>query len=261
MSRGPVVLLLLSLVLVSCGGGDAPLVECPGERPPIDQCYRGAFFAECGGSGDPRFACDEAGDCRWFTASCVAAGYETSPCGAYELCCQDGWPFAEGAISEEANRGLPWLINQFGRLPWDRVRLMRLTAALDSSLAPSLPSVTCTGTYPANGTPCGVPSPDTAVVHGGTLTVRYAKTGLFGWHLLVEVAQNPTSGVLSARVCQLPYTDVIVDQCPAQDQVECAVAGTVTLSRFPSGGDVTGVAMTVDVTFGADMGLRVETTL
>src|SRR5687768_7756349 len=117
MLRAPVVLSLLLYSLVACGGSDAPLVDCPGERPPIDQCYRGAFFAECGGTGDPRFACDAAGDCRWFTASCVAAGYETSPCGAYELCCQDGWPYAEGAISEEAKTDLAFLIAGYGRLP------------------------------------------------------------------------------------------------------------------------------------------------
>src|SRR5687767_11391554 len=147
---------VLPLLIMSACGGDAPLIECPGERPPIEQCYRGAFFAECGGQGDQRFACNEAGDCRWFTTSCVAAGYEASACGPYELCCEEDWPYPAGALSSAAASQLSQDIYGWGRLPWDRVRLMRLQVEVDPGLMPTTPGVTCTGTYPAEGTPCGV---------------------------------------------------------------------------------------------------------
>src|SRR5688572_9240163 len=58
---------------------------CPGNvRPSIDDCFVGAHFAECGGTGaEPMLGCDVAASpdvCRWFSGGCVAAEYEASPC-------------------------------------------------------------------------------------------------------------------------------------------------------------------------------------
>src|SRR5687767_8928731 len=98
------------------GCGTAPEGDpCPGEPPAFDQCYAGYFFADCGGDGDPRFACSPDHGCRWFQDGCVAVGFEASPCPADDICCVDDWPFADGAYPA-AWRSLYGL----GTAPWRR---------------------------------------------------------------------------------------------------------------------------------------------
>lgn len=72
---------------------------CPaGVRPALEACSYGLFWADCGGEGEPTFACGESGRCRWFASRCLAASFVASDCPLTDRCCHpssDGeWPFA-----------------------------------------------------------------------------------------------------------------------------------------------------------------------
>jgi hypothetical protein len=79
------------------------------ELPALETCDYGLYWADCGGSGPPRAACDLAtGACRWFEGGVVPCGHIASDCPLDDLCCEpalDGlgvWPFVswhpEGAV-------------------------------------------------------------------------------------------------------------------------------------------------------------------
>lgn len=99
--------------------GDAPLIvalddACP-DRPPVDGCFRGAFFADCGGSALPAgIWCAEGGRCLW--AACPPVGYDRAvECGDRLYC--------------------PWPHESWGAEPWTRDRDMALAVELDEALA------------------------------------------------------------------------------------------------------------------------------
>lgn len=103
-------------------------VACPAQSPPLDTCYTGALFAECGGALPPAIFCTaEDRPCLWFTGGCPAAGY-TRPveCSPVNTECPEP--------------GTGW-----GPAPWDRARDMVLSLSVDPAFeAPAAPSVVCT---------------------------------------------------------------------------------------------------------------------
>ncbi len=236
--------LVVVMYVAACGGGTPD--SCPGARPSIADCFQGAFFAECGGSGAAKFACTDS-DCKWFTGGCVAAEYTASDCPADDLCCVDNFPY--GSPNAAASRA----IYGYGRGVWDRSFAMNIPVSIDATLAPSMPTVMCMGTYPANGTPCSQGStPVKSMVATNTLQVRLEATGVEGWNLGIEAIQDPISGSIKARVCELPYTDTFSPMCPATDKTVCAVDGAVSITRWPTTpGAPTDIGVTFDVTFGA----------
>ena len=63
--RGVAVLLLFA---GGCGDGAPEIKPDPATCPVF-----GDFYAECGGTDSPRFACNATCDCRWFSGGVVAA--------------------------------------------------------------------------------------------------------------------------------------------------------------------------------------------
>jgi hypothetical protein len=74
--------------------------------PPLSECFRGAAFAECGGSGEPTLYCDPAGlHCMWFEGACAAIEFPVpGQC-----------PTADQCVHEYVG---------YGGEPWDRTRAM-----------------------------------------------------------------------------------------------------------------------------------------
>lgn len=86
--------------IVATGCVADPLdVACGGARPALSDCgVVGLYHADCGGRGEPVFACDgSTGGCRWFAGACLAAGHQPSDCPATDRCCHSSsagrWPF------------------------------------------------------------------------------------------------------------------------------------------------------------------------
>jgi hypothetical protein len=70
--------------------------------PVLDTCEYGLYWADCGGTGPPRAACDRiTGECRWFEGGVVPCGHVASDCPADDLCCEPApaglgvWPFVD----------------------------------------------------------------------------------------------------------------------------------------------------------------------
>jgi hypothetical protein len=82
------------VAIAGCGGDEA----CGGARPAMTTCVNGAYWTNCGGTGEPRFACTSE-DCRWFATACIAAEYRATDCPVGNPCCHavEGgtWPYAD----------------------------------------------------------------------------------------------------------------------------------------------------------------------
>lgn len=145
----------LACVVVGTGCAADPLdVACGGVRPVLADCATvGVYHADCGGSGEPVFACDGYnGHCRWFAGACVAAGHRASDCPATDRCCHatpDGmWPFADG-WSAEGIFG-PTAVREdvatIGSTPVTATNPANLEVTVDPSFVPSgPPGVVCVG--------------------------------------------------------------------------------------------------------------------
>lgn len=241
-------------------GADAEELACAGDAPAIGSCFRGDFFADCGGGAPPRFGCGPAGpyllDCLWFVGGCVAAGYTPSPCPADELCCMDEWPYS----TPGEPHGLDTYLYRFGQRPWDRDRAMAVAVAVDPSLLPAATTWTCSGVDPNPGgpnNPCNGfrGSPEGRLVD--TVVLLAPNGGVGGWYPWIEVDPTRTGGP-AARVCGQPYTDVVgTPTCPRHADIACATTGVLTLGRIPTTEvELAGLSARVDVGF--DGGFRLE---
>ena len=233
-------------MLLAAGCGDAAArITCPGERPPIESCFQGVFFAECGGDGEPLLGCTE-DDCRWFADGCVAAGYEASNCPADDICCHDDWPFEDDGFypSSPLNGSLFW----YGSAPRDRTTEVVVPVTVDAALKGET-SVSCDGPPPRDGTPCEWPRMGAGMyLTQDTLAGVLWNEGWFGgWQPSIEIIPQP-DGPLAARVCAEPFTDFLPQSCGLP--IVCASSGTARLNRWPSGPeDLAGVVIEFDVTF------------
>lgn len=92
----PLLVLLLAVAphVAGCGGDE----NCGGDRPSISACTLGLLRADCGGTGEPTFACGQ-DECRWFASRCIAREFRATDCPTTEACCHavEGgtWPFAD----------------------------------------------------------------------------------------------------------------------------------------------------------------------
>jgi hypothetical protein len=239
--------------LAACRGGTEALTNCPGEQQPsIADCYVGEFFADCGGSGPPRLACNDQ-QCLWFAADCGPAGFEASDCPADDICCHDGWPFPAAGYSTALTLDL----YAFGPEPWDRTSHVALGVVVDPTLTGTTTQVTCSGPNPnlAAYDPCADPVEVTAF-QGGTARVRAWPGEPFraGWYLWIEIVDDGSGG-LGARACAAEMIDTMV--CPGAAPL-CASAGTITISQLPIV-DVRTLVVGVDATF--PTGFAVDATL
>jgi hypothetical protein len=218
-----------------------PNVSCLGPRPALDQCRLGFAFADCGGSGDPVFACHGLGDCRWFVHGCVAIDYSTSSCRADNVCCESGWPFAshEFLTAEPHTHVVYGHLYSFGRSGWDAAADFGLDVTVDPTLPQVSPQVVCAGADTRGG-PCNAPLPtiELGPLQQSSLRLLISPSPVRqGWALTTEVIDDP-QGQLHARVCRVPLADLRRDEryapsCPPATAPLCASSGRVVLGRFP----------------------------
>jgi hypothetical protein len=230
---------LIGLVVAGCGGaGGAPTCV------PEAECFVGAFFSECEGPGGTYFACDDQQGCGWFHG-CVPAGASVSPCPTEDTCCVDGLPFA----GDHAYDGT-YLLDSYGASPWDRAREMNLTVAFDPALVQEPLHFECSGPraqpQPGRSTQC-----DGSIVARpfidlrDTLAITFEDKHLSGWRLWAEVDLERDL----ARLCVETYTDAYY-RCDGfvEDEIPCAVSGTVVLSALPTADNLDALAGALDAT-------------
>jgi|GEM_PF-4515997 len=240
--------LLLAALTSSCQAGVTVLDEtsCRGPRPVIEDCTRGAIWAECGGTeGEPVFACS--GVCYWFENGCVAEGYTASTCPNEDLCCIEDYPFGE-EWHDHAHVQTYISLYAWGTHPWDRTRDRNVAVTLTSLTAAPF-AVECTGVADMRG-PCGSAAELPRRSENGVFTaeLRSPSVAILYWTLAIEVTRDDDDR-LHARVCRIESTDFSTYTC-STDSPACAIAGTLALSAFPE--DATAAAavrMDLSVTF------------
>lgn len=253
-------------VTVMDAGSDAGRLE------PADECFWGAQFADCGGTGTPRFACQPAGlACRWFTGGVVAEGYLAWPCADGRICCEEG----EGAsYPHDLSISPASFFNINGAAPWTRELSLALDVSVDAQLAGDL-LVECVrdGSVVDDVSPCRVPGTGPSefmnrlqvyAEMNDTLSVSVIQTdGFSGRRIQVEIVPGDSPATTLARACLLGQNDGVPISCdPADYQTaHCATAGSVRLSAIPTRNetDLAGVVVGGDAVF-AD-GLEVSFTV
>lgn len=125
---------------------------CGGPQPALAECGLGVYSADCGGDGEPVFACEpESATCRWFRGACVAEGFVVSDCPASDRCChatpEGTWPFADGMVGDRyASNAIVEDIAVIGSTPITDESPLNLTVTVDPTLvSPSSITVTCVG--------------------------------------------------------------------------------------------------------------------
>lgn len=242
---------LVGLSVALAGGcDDRPAIQCPGERPLLEDCFVGRNFAECGGDGPDLFACkfeDDASSCRWFVGGCAPEGYVASSCPAEDLCCHDGFPFTDAEADYGQRSDVAWHLYGDGIRPWNRTDHMAISVAVDPSLVPEPTALDCSADfYPEFSNPC---TQDYATAGGllpifDLLLISLGAVDLVGVRLLIEI--DTTATPVRARACTAPYNDVMPNACPPHESVDCATSGTLTLNGIDA---PTPIAGTVDLWF------------
>lgn len=229
------------------GSTPSPLVVgldaiCPAPRP-IEACFRGHFFADCGAADglEAGLWCAPAPhqhQCVW--SVCPPAGYSPLDCGGDPYCPtpHEGWD----------------------ETPWDRTRSMDLAVNVDPGLDAAPVEVVCMGD--ADERPaqiCRTPPDGWAVQRSPAGDDGWGWPSLIrlhavraepdlgdGWTLLVEIDVFAADGP-GARACLVSYSDGGTSGEPA-----CAEAGAVTLDRLPeSADDVATLRATIHAEFPA----------
>ena len=204
-------------------------VVCAEPRP-LDACFRGALFAECGPAVEinPAIWCDRGAPERCVWAACPPADHVARACDGEPQC-----PVTS----------LGW-----GTAPWDRTRAMALDVIVDPALIVERPALECASAEPAeHARVCEVvgdawqiernPGDDPSWGWPSMLS-RFVipENGRIGsgWALSVEVdlfaEPDPR-----ARICLVPYSDADLSA-----EAVCAVAGTLTLDVRPETAEQTG---------------------
>ncbi len=224
----------------------APLVVgldgiCPAPRP-IEACFRGAFFAECGAAADlePGIWCEGGASVSCVWSACPPAGYSAVDCRGDGFCPNphEGW----------------------GTEPWDRTRAMVVSVEVDDDLEAGAPSVACAvgssdvapervcGPGDATWTTRRSPHMENARWGWPSLvrlrTSHLGESALEGWDLSVELDVFAEGGP-RARACLVHSSDGGAAGAPV-----CASGGVLTVDRLPDGPEaVDGMAAELSVEF------------
>lgn len=142
------VMLVLTLGLVGCVGVTPADDGCPGEVPALSECARGFMSADCGGPGEPVFACAEGnGECLWFASSCVATGYQRTACDAADPCCvprHDGtWPYETFEPTGPYLGSFLENVAAYGSLPVGPDEVYPIAVTYDAARAYAEPGLVC----------------------------------------------------------------------------------------------------------------------
>lgn len=226
----------------------------------LDGCYVGAYFADCGGEGTPRFGCQVGpapSACRWFTGGVVAEGYVPWSCADGQICCDDG---AGPAFPDSFGLWVASFFNSVGAEPWNRERGLVLSVDVDPTLAGDL-SVSCErdGQVVDDVYPCREPGTGEtqfqqrymvyAEMHD-TLSVGVLQgDGFVSRRLQLEVMPDRRL----ARACLLSDSDGVPLSCDpaAYPSGPCAEEGTIRVSTLPARNRAAldGVVVAGEVTF------------
>lgn len=198
----------------------------------LEECeQRTGISADCGGEGGPVLACSRRGECRWFAGACIADDFEASPCPADDVCCLEDYPFdASWKHFTPEDASVFGFLLGFGTGTWDAARASTLNVSLDSSLAASTPTLSCTEVAP--GGPCGDVRDVRRVLDGSLVIWLSGPNNLAGWKLWIEAIRD-TDGALVARTCRVPFADGITYACDHLSDPECASSGLLELSAWP----------------------------
>lgn len=233
--------LLLACLALACGepADPAPVdAACPETPPPLAECVRGAFFADCGGdpAADPSIWCNDASD-----IDCV---WTICPPADFTAC-------ADAPSCGLATRG-------WDAVPWTRARDMVVAVEVDPALVVDGPALACEGGDAETlRDVCAVVSDDWWMERGpagerpwgwpGVVTLQAGPdNGRIGsgWSILVEVDPFAAAGP-RARVCLVPWSDADLYVPPI-----CATAGRLALDRMPATvDDVAGLAVELRAVF------------
>jgi hypothetical protein len=240
-------ILILGTVLVHAGCTEPPgiALHCPGEPPLLADCFSGNYFAECGGTGGPLFACavGEYDGCRWFTDGCVSEGHVVSTCPADDLCCHDDFPFTHDQLGDEDAYWVGEQLRASGTRPWNRHDHMDVAVAVDPGLVAQPTDLVCVGDMEieAESGPCGL---DTVTAGLGDMMFIQTYSGGWGSTMQIEIDLTAPGGV-RARACLAQRSDIAAGRrCPFRDDVECAVAGLIVVNQLD---DAEALAGTLDL--------------
>jgi len=232
------------MALFACGcaeEGQPPVSFCP-VTPPVslDECFSGRFFAECGGTGAPTFACSS-DDCRWFVAGCAPEGYVRSACPSDDVCCQDnGTPFTASQLQRVPQQSLWWMFYGNGTAPWNRYDHVVIPVQVEPNLPDAVTELACDG-FPLWSTRCDIL--ELSAHNADMFEVRIDTPDLGGAPVLIEIERsNPPM----ARACNRPVTDAVSGACYAPHPVDCAVSGSIAITGLDDDQIVEG---TLDLTF------------
>lgn len=219
---------MLGFFSIGCGSSSAqdPAMQDTSVLS-IDDCFVGAFFAECGGEAPPRLGCREEEGCYWFAGGNVATGFVASDCSAEDICCHEGSPYVDDRFGAALAA-----LHLWGRKPWDRDRAMAV--AVERVASAKVQSFECTGPDPFGRDPSLACSNGVATVGywvpGDTDFYMPESTLLLGWFPIVEVDWEKKR----ARVCTAIVDDTRGMVCPSAEPV-CATEGTVRVAASASG--------------------------
>lgn len=249
------VLLVAGWMTLGCSSAESIDVK------PADECFWGAQFADCGGSGTPRFACRPMGlDCAWFMGDVVADGYLAWPCADGRICCEDGpdatYPHDFGIVPAS-------FFGSNGAEPWTRERSLVLDVSIDGPSSGDL-EVACEreGSVVDDVAPCRDPEAGSGFMNvyhvfaemRDTLSVGVRQQdGFSSVGIVVEVVPGASPAATLARVCLQHQSDFVPISCDPTDYptVECATEGSLRLSAMPSRNqeNLSGVLISGDVVF------------
>jgi len=230
----------LALAMCACGSDETP-VHCPGERPDLGDCFLGRNFAECGGSGEPLFACKFSPytDCRWFVGGCVPDGFSVSTCPADDLCCHENRPFTADQLEGNSYNAamVGWHLTGNGTLPWNRTDHMVVTVEVNPDVTAGSTNLTCAGWPESPENPCD--DNYLSVIPENLLQIQLGDPGLHGTYTVIEVDAAATPAP-TARACLWPYSDVVLSTCPGYETVDCADSGALVVSSLTTPESIVG---------------------
>lgn len=188
----------VGVVAAGCSDG-GPTSTCVGAAPALDDCVHGAFYADCGGTGEPVFGCNNT-SCLWFTHSCVAEGFTQADCTAENLCCEavngGTWPFRSWQPPGGYAAGVVEDVAAIGRRPFTAAAPGTIVR-IDSSLEVPGYGIACEGDSQPRICNPRILEPELGRL-GDALFMRVVNQAEAAEALLIEFVPQP-SGEIHAR--------------------------------------------------------------
>lgn len=193
---------LFVVALLGCGG--------PDDRPVLETCEVGRFWADCGGdSNEPQsIACDPVtGECRAFQGGVTAFGHVVSDCPNDDLCCHGGGgalsPFGSWAPAAELTDITATDIGLLrgGVVSRDAPTGMMVDMAYTGDRTADRVSVTCSGEGVSGMFACGIDYVREVRLYGTTLVVRIGDDMAHEFQNRFELEiSTSSSGQMQARL-------------------------------------------------------------